>query len=131
MAAFISGFFFGITEPCIYGVTLPRKKPFIMSCIASVPGGLIIGALGTKMFAFTGGGFCAFRASLTRRCNGRELPDLRNHSHRGFQRDFVPAYVCDVQGGRAGGRGCKVAKEVELRDKYFPARQQLNEVVLG
>ena len=58
--AFISGFFFGITEPCIYGVTLPRKKPFIMSCIASVPGGLIIGALGTKMFAFTGGGFCAF-----------------------------------------------------------------------
>ena len=31
-----------------------------MSCIASVPGGLIIGALGTKMFAFTGGGFCAF-----------------------------------------------------------------------
>ena len=58
--AFISGFFFGITEPCIYGVTLPRKKPFVMSCIASVPGGLIIGALGTKMFAFTGGGFCAF-----------------------------------------------------------------------
>lgn len=58
--AFISGFFFGITEPCIYGITLPRKKPFIISCIASVPGGLIIGALGTKMFEFTGGGFCAF-----------------------------------------------------------------------
>ena len=30
--AFISGIF-GVTEPAIYGVTLPRKKPFILSCI--------------------------------------------------------------------------------------------------
>ncbi len=57
--AFITGFFFGITEPCIYGVTLPKKKPFVISCLASVPGGLFIGAMGTKMFEFTGGAFCA------------------------------------------------------------------------
>lgn len=57
--AFIAGFFFGITEPCIYGVTLPRKKPFWISCIASVPGGLFIGLMGTRMFEFTGGAFCA------------------------------------------------------------------------
>ena len=57
--AFITGFFFGITEPCIYGVTLPRKKPFWISCIASVPGGLFIGLMGTRMFEFTGGAFCA------------------------------------------------------------------------
>lgn len=31
--AFISGIF-GVTEPAIYGITLPLKKPFIMSCIA-------------------------------------------------------------------------------------------------
>ena len=24
---------FGITEPAIYGITLPRKKPFIYGCI--------------------------------------------------------------------------------------------------
>jgi PTS system beta-glucosides-specific IIC component len=57
--AFITGFFFGITEPCLYGVTLPRKKPFWISCIASVPGGLFIGLMGTRMFEFTGGAFCA------------------------------------------------------------------------
>ncbi len=57
--AFITGFFFGITEPCIYGVTLPRKKPFWISCVASVPGGLFIGLMGTRMFEFTGGAFCA------------------------------------------------------------------------
>jgi PTS system beta-glucosides-specific IIC component len=57
--AFITGFFFGITEPCLYGITLPKKKPFVISCLASVPGGLFIGAMGTKMYEFTGGAFCA------------------------------------------------------------------------
>lgn len=40
--AFISGIF-GVTEPAIYGVTLPRKKPFIVSCIAAAVGGGLIG----------------------------------------------------------------------------------------
>lgn len=40
--AFISGIF-GVTEPAIYGVTLPRKKPFIVSCIAAGVGGALIG----------------------------------------------------------------------------------------
>ena len=36
----ISGFF-GVTEPAIYGITLPRKKPFIVSCIiGAVTGGI-------------------------------------------------------------------------------------------
>ncbi|MBU3154269.1 PTS beta-glucoside transporter subunit IIBCA [Clostridium estertheticum] len=46
--AFISGIF-GVTEPAIYGVTLPRKKPFILSCIAGAVGGAIIGVMGTKL----------------------------------------------------------------------------------
>ncbi|MED4161532.1 PTS transporter subunit EIIC, partial [Halalkalibacterium halodurans] len=36
--AFISGIF-GVTEPAIYGVTLPLKRPFIISCIAAAVGG--------------------------------------------------------------------------------------------
>jgi PTS system beta-glucosides-specific IIC component len=51
--AFISGVF-GVTEPAIYGVTLPRKKPFILSCIASAVGGAITGFMGVKIFAITG-----------------------------------------------------------------------------
>ncbi|MCR6108443.1 PTS glucose transporter subunit IIA [Salipaludibacillus agaradhaerens] len=43
--AFISGIF-GVTEPAIYGVTLPKKKPFIYSCIAAGIGGAIIGLTG-------------------------------------------------------------------------------------
>ena len=33
----------GITEPAIYGVTLPRKKTFIMTCVGGAIGGAIIG----------------------------------------------------------------------------------------
>lgn len=47
--AFISGIF-GITEPAIYGVTLPRKKPFILSCIAGAIGGIVIALFGTKSY---------------------------------------------------------------------------------
>ncbi|GAB1611910.1 beta-glucoside-specific PTS transporter subunit IIABC [Mammaliicoccus lentus] len=51
--AFISGLF-GVTEPAIYGITLPRKKPFIYSCIvAGITGGML-GFAGTKMY-FMGG----------------------------------------------------------------------------
>ncbi|MFV0362557.1 MAG: beta-glucoside-specific PTS transporter subunit IIABC [Suipraeoptans sp.] len=43
--AFISGIF-GVTEAAIYGVTLPKKKPFVITCIASAIGGAIIGFSG-------------------------------------------------------------------------------------
>lgn len=51
--AVISGFF-GVTEPAIYGITLPRKKPFIISCIAAAVGGGIIGFAGTKAYIMGG-----------------------------------------------------------------------------
>ncbi|MDM5426408.1 beta-glucoside-specific PTS transporter subunit IIABC [Bacillus mycoides] len=51
--AFISGIF-GVTEPAIYGITLPLKKPFIMSCIAGGIGGGILGVFGTQAY-MTGG----------------------------------------------------------------------------
>jgi beta-glucoside PTS system EIICBA component len=53
--AFISGIF-GVTEPAIYGVTLPLKKPFIMSCIGGGIGGAIIGATAGKLWMFGGMG---------------------------------------------------------------------------
>ncbi|ULT54905.1 beta-glucoside-specific PTS transporter subunit IIABC [Neobacillus drentensis] len=56
--AFISGIF-GVTEPAIYGITLPLKKPFIMSCIAGGIGGGIIGAFASKLWMFGGMGIFA------------------------------------------------------------------------
>ncbi|WNS45607.1 beta-glucoside-specific PTS transporter subunit IIABC [Paenibacillus sp. MMS20-IR301] len=53
--AIISGIF-GVTEPAIYGVTLPRKKPFVLSCIAAAVGGGIIGLMGTKGYILGGMG---------------------------------------------------------------------------
>lgn len=42
---------FGITEPTVYGVTLPLKKPFIVACISGGIGGAIIGVSGVKAFS--------------------------------------------------------------------------------
>lgn len=51
--AFLSGIF-GVTEPAIYGVTLPRKKFFIISCIGGAIGGAIFGFLNIKQYMFGG-----------------------------------------------------------------------------
>ena len=51
--AFLSGIF-GVTEPAIYGVTLPRKKFFIISCIGGAIGGALVAILGVKLFIFGG-----------------------------------------------------------------------------
>ena len=56
LPSMITGFF-GTTEPAIYGITLPRMKPFVFSCIAGAVGGAIIGGLGTKMFVASYAGF--------------------------------------------------------------------------
>ena len=51
--AIISGLF-GVTEPAIYGITLPLKKPFIMSCIAGAIGGAAIGLIDANIFIVGG-----------------------------------------------------------------------------
>lgn len=51
--AVISGIF-GVTEPAIYGITLPLKKPFIISCIAAAVGGAIAGATNVKGYIIGG-----------------------------------------------------------------------------
>lgn len=51
-SAAISGFF-GVTEPAIYGITLPRKTPFIISCIGSGIAGAIVGFF--KLPQYSGG----------------------------------------------------------------------------
>lgn len=55
--AFISGIC-GVTEPAIYGITLPRKKPFYISCVAAAIGGALIGAL--RITKYMSGGLGVF-----------------------------------------------------------------------
>lgn len=55
---------FGITEPIMYGVALKFKKAFILSCIATGLGGAIIGASGTKMYAFSLGGILGWVGTI-------------------------------------------------------------------
>lgn len=63
LPAFLSGIF-GVTEPAIYGVTLPRKKPFILSCIAAGVGGGLIGFFDTKMYMMGGMGVFVIPAAI-------------------------------------------------------------------
>lgn len=61
IGAFFSGLF-GVTEPAIYGVTLPRKVPFILSCIGGAVSGAIIGAFGSVVYMLPSMGIFAIPA---------------------------------------------------------------------
>jgi PTS system beta-glucosides-specific IIC component len=43
---------FGITEPAVYGVTLPNKRPFIFGCVGGALGGAVIGYFHTSVYSF-------------------------------------------------------------------------------
>jgi PTS system beta-glucosides-specific IIC component len=73
--AFISGLF-GVTEPAIYGITLPKKKPFIISCVAGAIGGGIIGAAGVRIYSMAGMGFFALSGFIDPSVGGSGLYSL-------------------------------------------------------
>lgn len=66
--ASVSGFF-GVTEPAIYGITLPRKKPFVISCIASAVAGGIYGAMNLKEYIMGGMGIFEFPSFINPNTN--------------------------------------------------------------
>ncbi|NCF05355.1 PTS beta-glucoside transporter subunit IIABC [Kosakonia sp. MH5] len=43
---------FGITEPAVYGLTLPLRRPFIFGCVAGAIGGGIVGFSGSHAYSF-------------------------------------------------------------------------------
>ena len=55
LPAFISSIF-GVTEPATYGVTLPRKKMFVINCIGGAVGGIVVALANLKMFSYAGMG---------------------------------------------------------------------------
>lgn len=43
---------FGITEPAVYGVNLPLRRPFIFGCVAGAVGGAIVGFSNSHVYSF-------------------------------------------------------------------------------
>lgn len=74
---FISGIF-GVTEPAIYGILLPLKKPFILSCIAGGIGGAFYGHFNFRKFILGGMGIF-------------ELPNMMNPD--GTMGNIIVAFV--------------------------------------
>lgn len=61
--AFLSALF-GITEPALYGVTLPRKKTFIATLISVAVAGGIMGIFGSKKYTVGATGIFALPNSI-------------------------------------------------------------------
>lgn len=59
LPAWISGIF-GVTEPAIYGITLPRMKYFIISCIGGALGGIYYGFKNILTYQMAGLGVFGF-----------------------------------------------------------------------
>lgn len=55
---------FGVTEPCIYGVTLPRMRYFVISCIGGAVGGALIGGMSCMYYVSPGMSFFALPAAI-------------------------------------------------------------------
>ena len=55
LPAWISGIF-GITEPAIYGVTLPRMKQFVLTCMGGAITGALTAVFGVCRYTMAGGG---------------------------------------------------------------------------
>lgn len=84
--AIISGFL-GITEPIIYGVTLPHKKSFIFGSIGSAFGGAIAAIANAKMFGgFASGGIFGIPMFIDQKAG-------INFSFIGFCLSLVAAFV--------------------------------------
>ncbi len=61
--AFISGIF-GVTEPSIYGVTLPMKTPFAISCVVAGITAAIGGLMNFKIYVIGGLGIFGYLSNI-------------------------------------------------------------------
>lgn len=60
-AAFVSGLA-GVTEPAIYGLTLPKKAPFFRTCAIAGVAGAFLCSMGVKAYQMAGMGVFAYPA---------------------------------------------------------------------
>lgn len=63
LASVVTGIF-GVTEPLLYGITLPRKKVFLMGVVAGCVGGLLVGLIGGGIFVQGGWGILSLLSGI-------------------------------------------------------------------
>ena len=90
LPAFISGIF-GVTEPAIYGVTLPRIKMFVVSCIGSATAGIVVYFANIMMYTYAGMGVIGLLGLLNPK--GPEILPLVIATVVPFVFSFVVAYL--------------------------------------
>ncbi len=86
-AAFISAVA-GVTEPAIYGITLPKKGPFFRTCAIAGVAGAFLGGLGVKCYQMAGMGVFGYTAYI----------DTVNNSITGMIISIVISLICVVAG---------------------------------
>lgn len=90
LPAFISGIF-GVTEPAIYGVSLPNIRVFICSCIGSAVSGLVVVLLNAIEYYYSGLGVFGLLGFMNPN-NPSMIPILVSIS-LGFVVSFILVYV--------------------------------------
>lgn len=90
--AFISGMF-GVTEPAIYGITLPRIKMFIISCIGGAVSGGFAGMMGLKYHQMAGLGIFEIPAVFPKEGIQTVMIQAAAAAVIAFVLSFILAYV--------------------------------------
>lgn len=80
--AFLSAILSGTTEPALYSVAIPLKRPFIMTTIASMISGGVAGALGMVSHRVVPGGIFLFTGYI--------------HPEYGFARSFWASVIAVI-----------------------------------
>ena len=78
----------GVTEPAIYGLTLPKKGPFFRTCAISGIAGAFLGAFGVKAFQMAGMGVFGYTAYI----------DTVNNNLSGMIIAIVISLICVAAG---------------------------------
>lgn len=78
----------GVTEPAIYGITLPKKAPFIRTCIISGIAGAVLGAMGVASYVGAGLGVFGYTAYI----------NVNTGDVRGMLVAIVISIVCVIAG---------------------------------
>lgn len=80
---------FGVTEPSIYGITLPMRTPFIMTCVAGAIQGTFLGLFNVKMYVMGGMELFSIPSSFISSENGSNLVYYLIAISMSFVLDFV------------------------------------------
>lgn len=127
---------FGVTEPAIYGLTLPMRTPFIISCIAGAIQGAYVGHLGVTGYQMGGLGVFAYPSYVN-----PENGDFSGVIHMligtaiAIAVSFILTYLFGVK-NIFGGNDAVVASATSSTDSaepavVTPAKMQLKQEIIA